>query len=213
METQAGIIAPRAAYNQWAEQYDTNHNRTRDLEAVALRECLSSITLGHYLEMGCGTGKNTEWLATHAQSVTAVDLSEEMLAKAQEKIQAAHVRFHQADMLQPWNFATGPYDTVGFSLVLEHIAHLEPIFAKVVEVLRPGGYVYVGELHPFKQYAGTKARFETEQGTQVVECYNHHITDFISAAKQNGLQLAHLDEYFDADNREIPRILVLLFQK
>ncbi len=45
--------------------------------------------------------------------------------------------------------------------------------------------MYIGELHPFKQYAGSKARFNTEAGEQVVNCYNHHITDFTDAAIQN----------------------------
>ena len=31
------------AYNIWADQYDTNNNKTRDLEAVALRETLTNI--------------------------------------------------------------------------------------------------------------------------------------------------------------------------
>ena len=52
----------REAYNKWSEQYDTNINRTRDLEAVALRKTLSVIPFKRCLEIGCGTGKNTEWL-------------------------------------------------------------------------------------------------------------------------------------------------------
>ena len=31
------------AYDQWADQYDTNKNRTRDLEAVALRATIAHI--------------------------------------------------------------------------------------------------------------------------------------------------------------------------
>ena len=68
-------------YNQWAEQYDTNQNKTRDLEAIALRNILEKINFNSCLEIGCGTGKNTEWLIAKAETVTAVDLSEEMLAK------------------------------------------------------------------------------------------------------------------------------------
>jgi ubiquinone/menaquinone biosynthesis C-methylase UbiE len=45
------------SYNRWASQYDTNTNRTRDLEATALRELLSAARPERILEMGCGTGK------------------------------------------------------------------------------------------------------------------------------------------------------------
>ncbi|HEU4472675.1 MAG TPA: class I SAM-dependent methyltransferase, partial [Flavisolibacter sp.] len=79
------------AYDSWASQYDTNHNLTRDLEARALRETLSGIPFQHCLEIGCGTGKNTVWLAQKAGAVTAVDLSEEMLAHARRKLGEGNV--------------------------------------------------------------------------------------------------------------------------
>lgn len=202
------------AYNSWAMQYDTNENKTRDLEARSLRETLAPLSFTHCLEIGCGTGKNTVWLLEKATTVTAIDLSEEMLAKAKEKISAAHVQFVQADITQPWTFAAKQYDLVGFSLVLEHIELLSPILKKVADVLTTGGYLYISELHPFKQYNGSKARFETEAGTQVVTCFNHHISDFMDAATANGLELLTLKEYFDEDDRNnLPRLLTLLFQK
>jgi ubiquinone/menaquinone biosynthesis C-methylase UbiE len=204
----------KQAYNSWAQQYDSNENKTRDLEARSLRETLAPLTFEHCLEIGCGTGKNTVWLLEKAATVTAVDLSEEMLAKAKEKIISSNVTFVQADITNPWTFATKPYDLVGFSLVLEHIELLQPVFEKTAAVLRPGGYLYISELHPFKQYNGSKARFNTAEGTQVVTCFNHHIADFTDAAKASGLQLLSLTENFDDDNRDaIPRLLTLLFQK
>jgi hypothetical protein len=63
-------------------------------------------------------------------------------------------------------------------------------------------------------YAGTKARFETGEGTQIVECYNHNVSDFIQAGKKHGLSVIDLNEYFDEDDRNsIPRILTILFRK
>jgi ubiquinone/menaquinone biosynthesis C-methylase UbiE len=202
------------AYNSWAQQYDTNDNKTRDLEARSLRETLAPVSFEYCLEIGCGTGKNTVWLMEKAATVTAVDLSEEMLAKAKEKITSPGVTFVQADITEPWTFATRQYDLVGFSLVLEHIELLQPAFEKAAAVLKPGGYLYISELHPFKQYSGSKARFETENGTQVVTCFNHHITDFIDAAQEANMQLVNMKEYFDDDDRNnIPRLLTLLFIK
>lgn len=204
----------RQAYNAWSSQYDTNENKTRDLEAQALRESFTSISFDKCLEVGCGTGKNTSWLITKAKQVTAVDLSEEMLAKAKQKITTENVEFKQADITKQWDFASGAYDLITFSLVLEHIENLDHIFEQVSDLLKEGGHVYIGELHPFKQYAGSKARFETDQGVQVVNCFTHNVSDFTSSAKKNGLQLIHIAEYFDDNNRnEIPRILKLIFTR
>jgi len=205
----------KKAYNVWAEQYDSNENKTRDLEAISLRETLQNMKIDNCLEIGCGTGKNTEWLITKANNITAVDLSDEMLARAKSKIISDKINFIQADITMEWNFAQDKkFDLVTFSLVLEHLEHLDLIFEKLNKVTSEGGYVYIGELHPFKQYSGTKARFETDNGVQTVTCFNHNISDFTLGATRNGFQIVVLQEYFDDNNRtNIPRILTLLLRK
>ncbi|MDD2791688.1 MAG: class I SAM-dependent methyltransferase [Sediminibacterium sp.] len=202
------------AYDQWSEQYDTNLNKTRDLEAFSLRQTLSDFRCKRILEIGCGTGKNTEWLQHITDELMAVDLSDKMLAVAKSKIGSTHVQFHQADITQPWDFSKGSFDLVTFSLVLEHISDLGAILQKAFHVLAPEGKVYIGELHPFKQYSGSKARFDTTAGTQVVTCFNHHISDFTDAATQAGFKIELIREYFDnKDRQDIPRILTLVFSK
>lgn len=203
----------KQAYNNWASQYDANNNKTRDVEAVALRDTLNHVPFSDVLEIGCGTGKNTEWFLTKAMKVTAVDFSDEMLARAKEKIKSEKVHFIQADITGSWTFVEVPYNLISFSLVLEHIHNLDHVFCKASKSLKTGGYIYIGELHPFKQYSGTKARFDMEAGTQVVECFDHHISDFIKAGKKYGLKLIDLDEFFDADENKIPRILTIVLQK
>jgi len=205
----------KQAYNIWAAQYDTNDNKTRDLEGLALKLSLASVPFNKVLEIGCGTGKNTEWLIDKAVQITAVDLSDQMLARAKDKFTSNKVQFKQADITRKWNFKDGLYDLVTFSLILEHIENLDYVFNEVGKSLNDGGYVYIGELHPFKQYTGTKARFDTEEGNQqVVDCFNHNVSDFIIAGKKHGLHLVALDEYFDDNDRsQIPRILTILLKK
>ena len=202
------------AYNSWAAQYDSNENKTRDLEALSLQKILQGKSFKHCLEIGCGTGKNTAWLLTICDQITAIDLSKGMLDIAKNKIQSDKVNFIEVDITNDWTFANQTYDLVSFSLMLEHIEDLDAVFQKLAKVSDTGTRVYIGELHPFKQYAGSKARFETETGTQVVTCFNHHVTDFIQAANDSGFQLILIDEQFDdADRSQLPRILNLLFEK
>jgi len=202
------------AYDKWADQYDTNHNLTRDLEGQALRETLAQVPFDSCLKIGCGTGKNTMWFAGKAEKILSIDLSAEMLAKARQKITANKVQFRQADITQKWTFRSETYDLVSFSLVLEHIEYLNQVFREVAAALVTNGYVYIGELYPFKQYTGSKAWFDTANGQQIVPCFNHHISDFIQTAKQHGLELVDVNEYFDHDDRtNIPRILTILLKK
>jgi len=201
------------AYNAWSESYDTVENKTRDLEARALRESVSGENM-EILEIGCGTGKNTEFLQTGAKRLIGADFSAEMLEKAKTKIKAANVEFKQLDLREDWNLAEASFDLVTCSLALEHIENIDFVFAEANKVLRSGGKFYFGELHPFKQYQGSKARFETGSGVFELECFVHHVSEFFEAAKNNGFECIELKEWFDADDKtQIPRLLTMILRK
>ncbi|TAE70710.1 MAG: class I SAM-dependent methyltransferase [Bacteroidetes bacterium] len=203
------------AYEIWSEQYDTNENKTRDLEAISLNETLTNLSFQNCLEIGCGTGKNTSLLLNKASMVTAIDLSNEMLEIAKNKIKSDNVEFLQADITNEWSFVGNKkYDLITFSLVLEHIENIDNIFQKIDTIILNKGYVYIGELHPFKQYNGSKARFETNEGVQIVTCFTHNISDFTRAAKKYNFEILCINEYFDNnDTKQIPRILTILLKK
>ena len=131
----------RDAYNRWAKTYDTVDNKTRDLEEKAIREVLQGTYVQHILEIGCGTGKNTSWLARHGEKLTAIDFSSEMLNRAQEKIHDPKVTFKQADINQVWE--SSPADIITCSLVLEHIRNIDFIFQQAASNLNKGGRFYV----------------------------------------------------------------------
>lgn len=55
------------AYDAWSREYDTNENKTRDLDVKATKETLSRYKFEHVIELGCGTGKNTRWLLSRTK--------------------------------------------------------------------------------------------------------------------------------------------------
>ncbi len=202
------------AYNAWSKSYDSVKNNTRDVEAKALRETLSAESFDNVLEIGCGTGKNTTWLLTKAKNVVGADFSNEMLAKAKSKINADNVEFVQTDVRETWNFADQSFDLITCGLILEHIENIDFVFNQANAKLKTDGLFYIGELHPFKQYNGTKARFETDNGRFELECFTHHVSDYFDAAKNNGFDCVSINEWFDDNDRTaIPRILTMIFKK
>ena len=116
------------AYNHWSAIYDSNENKTRDLEATILKKILNQFQFTTILELGCGTGKNTEWLLNKCESIVAVDFSENMLQKAKEKIASPKIKFIQADINKDWKFVQEQFNLINCSLVLEHIKNLHHIF-------------------------------------------------------------------------------------
>jgi ubiquinone/menaquinone biosynthesis C-methylase UbiE len=166
------------AYTEWAATYDTCANPTRDLDGLALRSLMGSDRLNWVVEAGCGTGKNTRYFAQIAQRVHALDFSAGMLEVARRSASAPQVQFDEADLSAGWPCASGCADLVSFNLVLEHINNLAPVLGEAARVLRPGGRVLVSELHPFKQYQSSQARFLSAAGTEVkVPAFTHHVSD------------------------------------
>ncbi|CAN5233992.1 class I SAM-dependent methyltransferase [soil metagenome] len=202
-----------SAYNQWSSTYDSKVNKTRDLEAVANEQLLSAVKFSTAIELGCGTGKNTGRIAANTRQLTAVDFSEEMLSIAKSKIALPHVKFHQADITLDWNFVTNPVELISCSLVLEHVEDLDFIFGQAYKSLLSGGHFYIGELHPFKQYSGSKARFENNNEIIVLKCFNHSVSAFLNSAAQNDFILVKMLELFDDEEETLPRIITFLFRK
>lgn len=202
------------AYNSWAESYDTNENKTRDLDQKSTIEILSRYNFETVLELGCGTGKNTKWLVTKAKKIVALDFSQEMLNKATTKIPNDNVLFKKANLLEDWNVDNEFADLITSSLTLEHIKDLNFIFNQAYLKLKSNGIFFINELHSFKQYIGSKARFDTEKGSEILEVYTHHISEYVSVAKKNGFKLKEIEEQFDGiEENEIPRLISLVFIK
>jgi ubiquinone/menaquinone biosynthesis C-methylase UbiE len=206
------IMQTQDAYNNWAQTYDKVSNPTRDLEANVIRTLLEPIYVDRLLEIGCGTGKNTQWLKDHCDQLMAVDFSEEMMQIAKEKINVANVQYLQADITKPWNF--GKKDLITCSLVLEHIKDISFVFKQAANTLIPGGQFYICELHPYKQLQGSRARFEKEGIVLHLDYFIHHISDYYNAAQQNGFVCDNLQEWFDTEDRnQTPRLISYIFSK
>src|SRR5215208_1175298 len=140
-----------AAYDLWADTYDTDPNRTRELASAALRQRGSELARRDVIEVGCGTGRNTQWLAERARSVTALDFSEGMLRQAKARVRPPLARFLHHDIRSAWPLADSSADLVIVMLVPEHIENLGPVFAEAVRTLRSGGEMFLCELHPMRQ--------------------------------------------------------------
>jgi ubiquinone/menaquinone biosynthesis C-methylase UbiE len=202
------------AYDDWSETYDTDENLTRDLDQKVTIEALANLHFNSILEIGCGTGKNTSFLAQIGESVHAMDFSHGMLEKAKEKVQAENVRFSTMDITQTWNFENQEFDLIVCNLVLEHIEDLSVVFSEAVRVLKDKGRFLINELHPFKQYEGKKARFYRDEETIEVQAFVHHISDFLDAGTKDGLTLVRLNEYWnEKDQNKPPRLISFLFEK
>ncbi|HJQ71196.1 MAG TPA: class I SAM-dependent methyltransferase [Blastocatellia bacterium] len=202
-----------SAYDRWADTYDTDLNRTRELAAAVLRQSDLELAGRDVVEIGCGTGRNTEWIVERAASVLAVDFSEGMLRQAQARVRSPRARFIQHDIRNAWPLAEASADLVIAMLVLEHIEQVGPVFAEAARVLRAGGELFVCELHPVRQMYGKQARFTNKETGECerIRAFLHDVSEYVNGALQSGFELSHLGEWRDrdSDRSDLPRLLSL----
>jgi O-antigen/teichoic acid export membrane protein/SAM-dependent methyltransferase len=123
-------------------------DRRLQVEAQLLDSVRGDSLFVDALEIGCAEGAFTEVLAPKCRSLLAVDLSPVALARARERCASrAHVRFLQWDLRR--DPVPGQFDLIVATHVLDYIARpaaLKAIRAKLVEALRPGGVLLVGNV-------------------------------------------------------------------
>ena len=199
-------------YNTWADQYDNNINTTRDLDKTVTKKSLSKIDFFKVLELGCGSGKNTEWLITKADRLVGLDFSKNMLDLARKKIKNDKVTFINTDINKNWPVNDNSFDLATINLTLEHIKILDHVFNSLFMKLTQGGKCFVCELHPKKQLAGSRAQFE-ENGIEVVlDVFQHSEQDYIQNAEKAGFNLLAKKDWYD-NEKDIPKLISFLFEK
>jgi SAM-dependent methyltransferase len=93
------------------------------------------------LEVGAGGGSIAAWLCQYVGptgSVVATDLDIRYLAA----IEAPNLEARQHDIVRD-ELETSAFDLIHSRLVLEHLPDREPVLAKLVAALKPGGWLVV----------------------------------------------------------------------
>jgi tRNA (cmo5U34)-methyltransferase len=98
------------------------------------------------LELGTGTGETAlRVLGRHAgATLVGVDVSEDMLAAARQRLPAADLRVARLEDPLP----AGPFDLVFSALAIHHLdgPGKADLFARVADVLAPGGRFTIGDV-------------------------------------------------------------------
>ena len=196
-DTHDPLSGVRDGYDRWARVYDHDANPLPALEEPHVREALGDVRGCAVLDLGCGTGRHTVWLAAAGARVTALDFSEGMLDQARRKAPAAGVRLIVHDLHESLPLDDASFDALVSGLVLEHLRDLDGFFRESHRVLRPGGRAVVSAMHPAMFLRGSRARFTDPESGEIISpgSLPHRLGEFVMSALNAGFALRGLDEY------------------
>lgn len=166
-------------YAHWAKNYPAKaHNLLMELEQEAMLSLLPADLSGKTcLDLACGSGRYLLLLqARGAAQVLGSDYSAHMLAQAHAASEPSGLIRHPFKALP---FANETFDLITCGLAVGHEKNLCQALAEIGRVLRPGGYLFYSDFHPFGALRGWQRSFTTENGAtfhveHYLHLYNHH---------------------------------------
>lgn len=120
------------------------------------------------LELGCGEGQNSLWLARQGLLCTAIDISERQLdyARSDAKAEKLSVDFRNQS-IESFSASEASYDLVTSSHAFEFVECPFRLIQRVANWLKPGGTFVLSTVHPV--YNGDWVETEAE-GTNEPIC-------------------------------------------
>ena len=102
------------------------------------------------LDLGCGNGYLSRGLSRSGARVTAIDMSEEMVATAQhyEECEPLGIRYRRCSAAELTELASGSFDLVVSNYVLQDVADYRGALCEARRVLRSGGRMVLVITHP-----------------------------------------------------------------
>lgn len=149
----------RKAYARWAPIYDIVYDKLTEPAARAAVD--AAVACGpRVLEAGVGTGLSLGYYPKHAE-VHGVDLSEDMLRRAQDKVEKhglTHVKSLQVMDVTRLGFPDESFDAVTAQFIITLVPEPEIALSEFARVLKPGGEIVLA--NHFGQPSGPVAALE-----------------------------------------------------
>lgn len=203
-------VSTDEGYSRWAREYDDYPNPLIMIEEPIVR-ALVETSLGatqgrRVLEVACGTGRHTLWLAkmSSAPVITAVEPNREMLAIARAKASELAASSDRGTPSITWlegeaahlPVADASFDVVLNALSMEHVPTVEPVLREMHRALAPRGSLVVSVYHPYFLLKGVPTHFAS--GADGVEyempTYVHHAADYLTTLIDLDMKLTHFHE-------------------
>jgi ubiquinone/menaquinone biosynthesis C-methylase UbiE/cytosine/adenosine deaminase-related metal-dependent hydrolase len=198
------MATPSDVFDTWAQVYDEQPNPLLTLEQRFLSRLLPDVNGLHVLDAGCGTGRWLQALAPHQPaSLVGVDASPEMLQRASAKLRAKATLLLGSCTALPVQNASA--DLVLASFVLSYLEGVEAFARELYRVTRPGGTVFLTDIHPTTAtFLNWKRSFKANGIEEHVQSTSYSLKEIIEVFRFCGFQLiTRIEPSFDSPEKAI----------
>lgn len=205
---------------------DESNEFHRQVVRPKVTKLLAPNDTDHILDIACGNGNYSAYLAEKGASVVAFDYSEKMIALARErqKRYASNIEFCVADAADKKSLmALGQersFTKAVSNMAIMDITNIEPLFKAVHTLLQDDGIFVFATLHPCfvtltDQYLTAHSYYGIAiEGQPKEQCYYHRsIQDIFQLCFQAGFVIDGFYEECYGPNREIPTIMIVRARK
>jgi SAM-dependent methyltransferase len=134
--------------NMWNKKHSAGeHNWFADMPNPLAQKMIAKLNGGErILEIGCGNGRDSRYLAMNGYVVVATDFSEVAVAKSAETNNYSNLQFSVLDVREQLPFSNGEFDVVYSSLALHYFTDemTKDIFREIHRVLKSSGLFVFG---------------------------------------------------------------------
>ena len=128
---------------EWSERYTLDPRFRRRFENITqLLDRMIPSAAGRALDVGCGAGIFSQYLARKGWNVTAIDASPEMIESARN-YESKHVIDFQNSTIETFEAVPNSFNLILSLSMLEYIEDDEAAIQKFHQLLKPGGLLVV----------------------------------------------------------------------
>jgi 2-polyprenyl-3-methyl-5-hydroxy-6-metoxy-1,4-benzoquinol methylase len=168
----------RQYYSSYSRSFSERIRAHYDRQTLEIMRLITAAASPSVLEVGCGCGTESLWMALHGACVEAIDVKEDRLTVArarkayledanQSAIECRFERISVLDLPRGSNF-----DLVWMEQAFHHLEPRAEVLDRLSELVSPGGFIVISEanaLNPLLQ-----ALLFTKRGLSTIKTYQDH---------------------------------------
>lgn len=194
-------LDPQEGYARYAAIYDEKQDYWDSFEKQFLKPYIEQAKGKNVLDAGAGTGRISLKLLSEGATVTALDISPQMLSRLNAK--SGGIETVEGDM-ENMPFEDDSFDMVFSSLAMVHLKKIDRFMDECYRVLKDDGLFILVNVHYRKPMI-----LKDNEGRYTIKCYNHFPRHVREQAEELAFRIEDETIVTEGDDVWVSQVLVM----